>query len=160
MAEESKQKRANVKTNLMSVQTHSNARVRDNPLFLLRGAWIVAVAPYAVVFLVGIPFQVQQYESLTGVALQMGFGEWSSAGLRAALEALGISVGFYGALSLAVITVVVLGFVGLGVLLFWKRSDERIGLFTSFFLVTFGLASSNSFGHSPTRIPPQRAGSG
>jgi hypothetical protein len=30
-------------------------------------------------------------------------------------------------------------------LLFWKRSDERIGLFTSFFLVTFGLVSSNSF---------------
>jgi hypothetical protein len=129
----------------MNAQTHSSARVRGTPLFLLRGAWIIAVTLYAVVSLLGIPFLVQQYESLTGVALQMGFGEWSSAGLRAALEALGISVRFYGVLSLAVMTVVVFGFVGLGALLFWKRSDERIGLFTSFFLVTFGLVSSNSF---------------
>ena len=129
----------------MNVHIYSSARVRGKLLSLLRGAWISIVALYAVTFLLGIPFQVQQYQSLTGVALKMGFGEWSAAGLRAALEALGISVGFYGVLSLAMTTGVVLGFVGLGLLLFWKRSDERIGLFTSFFLVTFGLVSSNSF---------------
>jgi hypothetical protein len=125
--------------------THSSARVRGKRLTLLRGAWLSVFTLYAVVCVIGVPFLVQQYQSLTGVALKMGFGEWSSAGLRAALDELGISVGFYGVLSLVVTTAVVLGFVGLGMLLFWKRSDERIGLFTSFFLVTFGLISSNSF---------------
>ena len=56
-----------------------------------------------------------------------------------ALRELGLSTGFYAAYMLAAKTVCVLGFWVVGAVLFWRRpDDDRVVLFFSFMLVTFG----------------------
>jgi hypothetical protein len=51
---------------------------------------------------------------------------------------MGLSVGFYAGYLIAVDLVVVAISFAVGVLVFWRKSDERIALFVALALVTFG----------------------
>jgi len=55
-----------------------------------------------------------------------------------ALEGLHLSIGFYAAYMMSLEIAFVLGFWATAALLFWKRSDDRLVLYASLALVTFG----------------------
>ncbi len=114
-------------------------RLRGWALRLWRGLWLALVLVYGLAYLAWLPTSLSQYTHLTGAALRMGYVEWSEAGLRAALDAAGLSARVLTVYSVFLTLGSTLMFVGLGLLLAWRRSDERMGLFTSLFLVTFGL---------------------
>lgn len=54
---------------------------------------------------------------------------------------LGISQGLYGAIMMAQYGVEALTYLATGLLIFWRRSDERMALFCALMLVTFALAA-------------------
>ncbi|MEP7357646.1 MAG: hypothetical protein ABI847_10435, partial [Anaerolineales bacterium] len=124
---------------------------------VLRRLWIAVVAVYVAAFLLSLPLLVDQYSTLTGSALTMGFQEWSSLDLRAALQGAGLPVGVSAAMRLAADLLTSLGWVAMGLLIFARRAGDRFGLFVSLFLVTFGLASSGMYA-ALTAAHPQLAG--
>ena len=54
------------------------------------------------------------------------------------LENLGLSVGFYAAFDAAINGVFVAAWLGVGALIFWRRSDDWMALLVALFLVTYG----------------------
>ncbi len=126
------------------MNTQSDTQLHGRALVLLRGLWIGVALFYGLMLVIGLPSLIRQHNALTGIALQMGFQNWLTEDLRAALQTAGLSVSAWTAIRLAAELLTTLGFVGLGLALFLRRSNDRIALFTSLFLVTFGIVSSNS----------------
>jgi hypothetical protein len=67
-------------------------------------------------------------------------GQVPPAGLRA-LEDLGLSTGSFAAYSVAMDVVFAAVCVAVAALIFWRRSDDRMALFVSLLLLTFGTAT-------------------
>jgi hypothetical protein len=59
---------------------------------------------------------------------------------KRALQALGLSMDFYAVYNILLNGLFVAGFVLVGGVLFWRKSDDRLALYTSFALVTFSLS--------------------
>ncbi|MEW5870620.1 MAG: hypothetical protein AB1894_15210 [Chloroflexota bacterium] len=64
--------------------------------------------------------------------------------VRAGLEQLGLSIQLFAILDLSAATLSVLVFVGIGVLIFWRKGDERAPWFFSLVLITFGAIWANT----------------
>src|SRR5262245_10262677 len=98
-------------------------------LVLAQVVWMGVVCFALIIFAVAV---VQQF------SLPVRIRGWSAEALQAALSQLGLSVGFYTVYRFVMEFVVALGFVVLGLFLFWRRSSERMVLVVSLSLVTFG----------------------
>jgi hypothetical protein len=61
-----------------------------------------------------------------------------------ALRELGLSVGLYAAYGLAIEIVYLLGFWAIGAVIFWSRPNDRLALFFSLMLVSFGTVHATS----------------
>src|SRR4051794_1415417 len=103
-------------------------RLRPPALTALRLVWVLVFILYAVVFVTEVPRLLAQANSLSDTALSMGFQRWSPAGMRAAIQDAGLTVAGVAVFRVAIQVVSTIGFVPLGLLIFWRRSDEWIGL--------------------------------
>src|SRR3970040_742460 len=110
------------------MNTQSDTQLHERALVLLRGLWIGVALFYGLVFWICLPPLIRQYNALTGIALQMGFQDWLTEDLRAALQTTGLSVSTWTAMRLAAELLTTLGFVGLGLALFLRRSTDWIAL--------------------------------
>jgi signal transduction histidine kinase len=100
----------------------------------------VGVAVLAVgLFVAGIPaeFALLQVPCPTSICAT---GQLPPSGLRA-LEDLGLSPGSFAAYSVAMDVVFATVCVAVAALIFWRKSDDRMALFVSFALLTFGTAT-------------------
>jgi len=98
-------------------------------LVMAQAMWIGVVTFALIIFAVAIVQQFSAPVSISG---------WSAEALQAALSQLGLSVGFYTVYRFMMEFVIALGFVVLGLWLFWRRSSEWMVLVVSLSLVTFG----------------------
>jgi signal transduction histidine kinase len=104
--------------------------LRGRTLVLARAVWLGVVTLALIIFAVAIMHQLSVPGSIRG---------WSAAALQVALSQLGLSLGFYSAYRFVMEFVTALGFVVVGLWLFWRRSSEWMVLVVSLFLVTFGV---------------------
>jgi hypothetical protein len=114
-------------------------RLRGRWLLLARAAWF-AVAVLAVgLFVAGIPaeFALLQIPCPT---LRCQTGQLPPAGLHA-LEDLGLSTGSFAAYSVAMDVVFAAVCATVAALIFFRKSDDRMALFVSVALLTFGTAT-------------------
>ena len=73
-----------------------------------------------------------------------------------ALAQLHLSVSTYAAYYVTLQVVLSLLYLGVGLLIFWRKSDERMGLFVSLWLVLYGASSVTNnflFAYAPTQPP-------
>jgi len=111
-------------------------------LFVARAAWVALATLTLVLFVASFP---TAYEQLSTVCEGAGchyprlFPEDAKA-----LEALGLSVGFYAAYYVALALALVLGYWAIGTMLFWKSSGHRVALYASAALVTFGTMQADT----------------
>src|SRR5215212_1351605 len=110
-------------------------------LLLARLAWVaVAIAALAIVFF-SIPSSFEHYRSVCTAASEVcserAVGQPTPEGVRA-LQDVGLSVGSYALFNVVVEKIFQLVWFAVGVLIFWRRSDDWMALLTSTFLVTFG----------------------
>jgi hypothetical protein len=114
-------------------------QLHGRSLLLARAAWVTVAALAVGLFAAGIPteFALLQVPCPT---VACPTGQLASAGLRA-LEALGLSLGFFAAYTVAmdVLFAAVCGAVA--GLIFFRKSDDRMALFVSLALLTFGTAT-------------------
>jgi signal transduction histidine kinase len=123
----------------VSDRPQADTRLHGRPLALARAAWVAVAALAVGLFVAGIPAEFALLR-IPCPNVTCPTGQLPPAGLRA-LEDLGISLGFFAAYSVAmdVLFAAVCGVVA--ALIFWRKSDDRMALFVSLALVTFGTAT-------------------
>src|ERR687898_2611150 len=122
------------------------------PALTLRGRWLlpdrvawVAVAITALaIILFSIPSSFEHYQSMCTAASEVcserAVGQPTPEGVRS-LRDVGLSVGSYALLNVVIDKVFELVWFTVGALIFWRRSDDRMALLVSAFLVSFGTAT-------------------
>jgi hypothetical protein len=123
------------------------ASLRNPWLTIARLVWAALLIVHVVLVVVGLPEYSRQILSVNMPGLN--YGGFNASSLMAALSALGMTPAFLliFSLTLGILNMVVFGTVGL--LIFWRKSDSWLGLFTSFVLIGIGLTK---FGSSLTAI--------
>ena len=105
-------------------------------LFLARVGWVGVVVLALGLFFGSIP---EQYRSL----INFDDPDLAPGTARAGLEAAGISTGFYALYLLLLNVPSAMVWAGVGVVIFWRRSDNWMALLTSLCLILFGTFSLN-----------------
>jgi hypothetical protein len=120
----------------------TTTRLRGRTLLLARSAWLAVALPTIGLFLIGVPVYFAYLLTPCPVAACTN-GQLALDTLRA-LHTFGLSVGFYAAYTVALDLVVAAGYGAVALLLFWRKSDDRMALFAALTLLTFGAATFTS----------------
>jgi signal transduction histidine kinase len=117
----------------------SDQRLRGRSLTLARTAWIVVAALTLGLFVAAIPVEFARFQTVCSVG-ECAVGQLSRESLRV-LQGLGLSLGTYAAYAVALDVVFATGYGAVAALIFWRRPDDRVALFVSLALLTFGAAT-------------------
>lgn len=119
------------------------SRLRGRWLLLARLIWLATMA-LAVTFLaVALPVRFDKLLNFQRVYLldpSSANGALDPAEVQNALQQLGISAEFYAAYNTAIELIMLLGFLGVGAIIFSRKSNDWMAIAVSFTLVTFGPA--------------------
>jgi hypothetical protein len=128
----------------MNAQPVSDTRLQGNWLVFLRVAWFVMLGLLLVLKMISIAPQFRVWETVcSGVScanLQLTPQQAQE------LQQLGLSLRIYAIYFSAIDILSTLFFLLIAALIFWRRSDDRMALFTSFMLITFGIGGSVGIG--------------
>jgi hypothetical protein len=115
---------------------HANTRLHGPYLLLARVTWVAIAVLTVVCIVVSIPVEFARLQTvcMTGAC---EVGALSPANVRE-LGAMGLSVGFFAGYQVAVDLIFAATSFAVGVLIFWRRSDELMPLFVALALVTYG----------------------
>ena len=117
--------------------------LRGSWLFLARVAWVVVAITALAIIVFSVPSSFEFFRSVctaaSGVCSERAVGKPTPEGVRALLEA-GLSLSTYAFLNVAVDKIADFVWIAVGALIFLRRSDDRMALLVSLFLVTFGTA--------------------
>ncbi len=106
-------------------------------LIIARTVWLALIVPSAGLFIASLPVYYAQIQRACVDPVTCNIaGTLTAKGLQE-LSALGLSVSGYAALLTIFFTIIVAIWSGIGLLIFWRRSDEWFALLTAFFLVMF-----------------------
>jgi hypothetical protein len=112
-----------------------DARLSGAWLLVARLACVVGALLGAGAFALGLQLRAAHLGHLASFDIPSG---WDSAVLRAALSALGLSVGFYQVYVIVAASVFALCYFIVAALLLWRASTERMALLVALFLLIFG----------------------
>ncbi len=126
---------------------HSPTMLRGRWLPFARAAWVaLAIAALAVVVF-SVPSSFEHYRTVCTAAYEVcserAVGQPTPDGVQA-LQDVGLSVRSYALLNVAIDQVFQLVWFAVGALIFWRRSDDRMALLVSLFLVAFGTVTVDS----------------
>ena len=115
-------------------------RLSGRVLLLARVTWLAVALLVLGVFVVGEFLYIAELRTTVcteGAEACVWEGLLTPENVRE-LENLGLSVGFYAAFDAAINVVFVAVWLGVGAVIFWRRSDDRMALLVALFLVTYG----------------------
>src|SRR5215212_7689867 len=132
----------------MSTRTSPPAiTLRGRWLLTARVAWVAVAITVLAIVIFSVPSSFEHYRSVCTAASEVcserAVGQPTPEGVRA-LQDVGLSVGSYALFNVVVEKIFQLVWFAVGVLIFWRRSDDRMALLTSTFLVTFGTVAVDS----------------
>src|SRR5215218_2506204 len=107
-----------------------SATLRGRRLFLLQVVWLVMFILTIGLFFASIPAYYDSLIKLTDTDIK-------PATLRSNLEALGVSIDFYATYLLSLSITSMMVWCAVGAVIFWRRSDDWMAVFTSLCLILF-----------------------
>src|SRR5215203_3786332 len=117
------------------------ATLRARWLLHSRVAWVVMAITVLAIILFSIPSSFEHYSSVctaaSEVCAERAVDQATPEGVRA-LGDIGLSLRSYALLNVVVDKVFQLVWFAVGALIFWRRSDDRMALLVSVFLLSFG----------------------
>jgi hypothetical protein len=125
-------------------------RLRGSGLMFARVVCVVGVVAVLVIFFASIPPYFAQLRTLCPGTFCPS-GQLSRNDLRG-LYQLGLSLNFYASYEVAIIIISTLIWCGVAALLFWRKSDDLMALFTAFTLVMFAGIQGFSLYALPTAL--------
>jgi hypothetical protein len=117
-------------------QDETTTRLEGRGLILARGIWLILVVLTLSLLVVSVPVRYQELLQVC-VPLHCNPMQLSSADVPA-LRLLHLSFSFYATYNLSLDIGYTLVFALIAAVIFWRRSDDRIGLFVSFTLIIYG----------------------
>jgi hypothetical protein len=105
--------------------------LRGRQLFLARVVWLVMFILTIGLFFTSIPAYYDSLIKLTDTDIK-------PATLRSNLEAIGVSIDFYATYLLSLSVTSMMVWCAVGAVIFWRRSNDRMAIFTSLCLILFG----------------------
>ncbi len=114
----------------------NDTRLSGRWLLAARVAWLLVATVSLGLFVVGIPAQFTRLAMVCPTA-SCTSGQLSQAAVQA-LRELGLSPGFFAGYAITLILIHAAVYAGIAALIFWRRSDDRMALFVSITLLTFG----------------------
>jgi hypothetical protein len=105
--------------------------LRGRRLFLARVVWFVMFILTIGLFFTSIPAYYDSLIKLTDTDIK-------PATLRSNLEAVGVSIDFYATYLLSLSVFSMMAWCAVGAVIFWRRSDDWMAIFTSLCLILFG----------------------
>ena len=120
----------------------THTKIKGGWLTAARTAWIILVLLNVGIFLYGF---FLSYEQNLGQLPRDGFEEWSAAEVRTAFAEVNISTGVYATYIALLDGIPFLIGLGIGVLIFWRRSDIPIGLLASYAAITLGITNNSAW---------------
>jgi hypothetical protein len=121
----------------------SETRLHGRWLVLMRVTWVIACVLSVGLFIVSVPFNFAASHAICATASCTNTNQLTLEQVHE-LQHLGLSLDFYVLFSTVLTIIFELGYVATGVVIFWWKSDERVALVASFYLVTFGAAFQGS----------------
>jgi hypothetical protein len=109
----------------------------------MRVTWVIAAVLSVGLFSVSVPFNFAASHAICATASCTNTNQLTLEQVHE-LQHLGLSLDFYALFSTVLTIIFEIGYVATGVLIFWRKSDERVALVASFYLVTFGAAFQGS----------------
>jgi hypothetical protein len=120
-----------------------DTRLYGSWLVLMRVMWVVVVVLTVGLFIVSVPLNFAESHAICTTASCSDSNQLTLDQVHE-LQHLGLSFDFY-TLFVTVLTIIFeIGYVATGAVIFWRKSNERIALVTSLYLVTFGAAFQGS----------------
>lgn len=120
-----------------------DTRLRGPWLVLARAAWILVVAISLAVSIADIPLE---FARLHTVCVGSSCGQQLTAGIVQDLQHLNMSVDFFAAFNVVLEFGSLLVWVMVALVIFWRRSDDRMALLLGLFLVLFPAAQTGAAG--------------
>lgn len=122
--------------------------LRGRWLFLARAAWVAVAITALAIIVFSVPSSFEHYSSVCTAASEVcseraEVDRPTPEGVRA-LQAAGLSVRTYALSNVILDKVFQLVWFVVGALIFWRRSDDRMALLVSAFLVSFGPVTVDS----------------
>ena len=145
----------------MDSQRESNLRLRGRRLLIARAAWLAWVVLVVGLFVASLP---ANFEHRRTVCTQAACADVQLTPEQAqAFQALGLSVDFIAAYSIAIDVVFAAVHFAIALVIFARRSDDWLALFVAFALLTFGMVTYSdgqsldplAAGHPAWRLPIQ-----
>jgi hypothetical protein len=131
----------------------SDTRLQGRALTAARVAWAAVFVLSVAVFVAALPVRYAQLlspeDEIKEGMTRLGFSPeiveqyGSEAAMRAVLSQLGLPETGYAVFNVALEGGVALVYIVVALMIYWRKSDSLMGLFTSLFLVTFGVAGSS-----------------
>ena len=112
-------------------QATKSSVLSGGTLLIARVGWVVVVVLALSLLSVSIPAQYGQLLTFSSSGLD-------PAAVRANLQELGVSDDFYATYLIGISTTAALVWISVGAVIFWRRSEDRMALFASLCLITFG----------------------
>jgi hypothetical protein len=123
--------------------------LRGSWLLIARMAWVVVATTALAIVVFSVPSSFEHYRSMCTAASEVcsepAVDQPTPEGVRALHDA-GLSVRTYALLNVIVDKVFQLVWFMVGALIFWRRSDDRMALLVSMFLVSFGSVTVDTTG--------------
>lgn len=130
----------------------SQASLEGLVLLLARVVWLVGFVAVLVLFAVSIPAYVAYLHTIRASGVDIYAGQLTPGGLRS-LQALGLPLDGYAAYLVGLRILFVSIWLAVAIIIFWRKSNDRIALFASFTLMTFSIG----FGYWTTEALPHWA---
>ncbi len=137
----------------------ASERPRGRWLTVVRVAWVAVALVGFALFVASVSAYWAQLNTVCTdpSGATCNFPQLNPVKLQA-LERLGATIGAYAAYTLTIHVAASLAFFIVGVLIFWRKSDDWYGLFVSLFLITFGtIGPSAVFSDALTWAHPEMA---
>jgi hypothetical protein len=122
----------------------SDTRLSGSRLIVARVVWLALVVPSLGLFVISLPVYYQQLQRACIDPLTCGvYGALTAKALQT-LPALGFSASGYAAFYVIFWTIIPAIWCAVGLLIFWRRSDDWFALLAAFFLVMFNITYSGN----------------
>src|SRR5713101_7072502 len=119
--------------------SHAQTRLHGGWLLLARMAWGVVLVLAVGLFIASIPFTFADAHTIC-VSAACSNDSYLTPDLARELHQLGLSVDFFAVLITTWSIILEFIYVATGVVIFWRRSEDRMALLGSLALITFGAA--------------------
>jgi hypothetical protein len=140
-------------TNSSKLQDSADTRLHGRWLVLARVTWVAITLLSLGIFVADLPPSFAYLHSIsTAISTSSPYGQRLTPNGMRELQRLGLSLDFYALLNISVHVLLLLVYVLVGIMLFWRKSNDRVALLASLTLVQFPLALSSGVATLPLAL--------